>query len=82
MTMLSFLKWKPEQTQESALPVIPSPAPPIRCSQQNIKVSKDCAATFAAIADAQGYTKAGLFEDMVEERRQQLERQGVKLSVG
>jgi hypothetical protein len=80
--MLSFLKRKLEQTQKSARPVIPSPAPPIRRSQQNIKVSKDCAATFAAIAEAQGFSKAALFEDMVAERLQQLERQGVKLSVG
>ena len=80
--MLSFLKRKPEPTQESALPAIPTPAPPVRRSQQNIKVSKDCAVTFAAIAEAQGFSKAALFEDMVAERFQQLERQGVKFNIG
>jgi hypothetical protein len=81
--MLSFLKRKPEQAPETAA-AVPSiaPAPPVRRSQQNIKVSKDCAPTFAAIAEAQEFTKAELFEDLVAERLQQLERQGVKLSIG
>jgi hypothetical protein len=53
-----------------------------RARQQNIKVSEDCAAAFAAIAEAQGFSKAALFEDMVAERLQQLERQGMKVSIG
>ena len=77
--MLSFLKRKPE----TPVPIEPRAMPPIRrARQQNIKVSDDCAATFAAIADAQGFSKAGLFEDMVAERLQLLEQQGVKLSIG
>jgi hypothetical protein len=36
--------------------------------QQNIKVSEDCLAAFAAPAEAQGMSKAALFEDMVAER--------------
>jgi len=75
--MLSFLKRKPEapvQTETRA-------SPPVRRQrQQNIKVSEDCAATFAAIAEAQGFSRAALFEDMVAERLQQLEQQGVKLN--
>jgi hypothetical protein len=78
--MLSFLKRNPD-------PVAPiEPAQPVtpvrRARQQNIKVSDDCAAAFAAIAEAQGFSKAALFEDLVAERLQQLDRQGVKLSIG
>jgi hypothetical protein len=80
--MLSFLKRKPEPASEPVVPIEPRPAPPVRRSQQNIKVTKDAAAAFAAIAVAQGFSKAALFEDMVAERFQQLERQGVKLSIG
>ena len=77
--MLSFLKRKPE----APMPIEPRAEVPVRrrC-QQNIKVSADCAAHFAAIAEAQGFSKAGLFEDMVAERLQQLEQQGVKLNLG
>ena len=77
--MLTFLKRKPEAPMQIEQRGVP---PVRRARQQNIKVSKDCAAHFAAIAAAQGFSKAGLFEDMVEERRQLLERQGVKLSIG
>jgi hypothetical protein len=82
--MLSFLKRKPEPTPEAQAQIeTPCLAPPIRrARQQNIKVSDDCAATFAAIAEAQGFSKAALFEDLVAERLQQLERQGMKLSIG
>jgi hypothetical protein len=77
--MLSFLKRRPEAPAQ----IEPRAMPPIRrARQQNIKVSDDCAATFAAIAEAQGFSKAGLFEDMVAERLQLLERQGVKLNIG
>jgi hypothetical protein len=41
-----------------------------------VKVSDDCAAAFAAIAAAQGFSKAALFEDLVAERLQHLEGQG------
>ena len=80
MIVLTFLKRKAETAGqiESAQQATPAP----RARQQNIKVSGDCAAAFAAIAAAQGFSKAALFEDMVAERLQQLERQGVKLSVG
>ena len=82
--MLSFLRRKPEPMPEAAAPIEPlcSAEPIRRVRQQDIKVSDDCAAAFAAIAEAQGFSKAALFEDMVAERLQQLERQGVKLSVG
>jgi hypothetical protein len=64
--MLSFLKRKPEPTPQSPAAIEPSPAPIVRRGrQQNIKVSGDCAAAFAAIAEAQGFSKAALFEDMV-----------------
>ena len=39
-----------------------------RDRQQNIKVSEDCSAAFAALAKAHGISKAALFEDMVAER--------------
>jgi hypothetical protein len=79
--MLSFLKRNPEPAAAQIGP--PQPAAPVRrARQQNIKVSGDCAAAFAAIATAQGFSKAALFEDMVAERLQQLERQGVKLTIG
>ena len=76
--MLSFLKRKPE-TLVQINPRIEAPVR--RQRQQNIKVSEDCAAHFAAIAEAQGFSKAALFEDMVAERLQQLEQQGVKLNI-
>jgi hypothetical protein len=80
--MLPFLKRKPEPVAQVAQIEPPVGRAARRGRQQNIKVSADCAATFAAIAEAQGYTKAGLFEDMVEERRQQLEKLGVPLNIG
>jgi hypothetical protein len=81
--MLSFLKRKPPGAGPVAQIEPPQSAAPVRrARQQNIKVSDDCAAAFAAIAEAQGFSKAALFEDMVAERLQQLERQGAKLSVG
>jgi hypothetical protein len=77
--VLFFSKPKPE----APVQIEQRPMPPIRrARQQNIKVSDDCAAHFAAIADAQGFSKAELFEDMVAERLQQLEQQGVKLNIG
>jgi len=76
--MLSFLKRKPEapvQIEQRGVP------PVRRARQQNIKVSEDCAAHFAAIAEAQGFSKAALFEYMVAERLQLLEQRGVKLNI-
>ena len=52
-----------------------------RNRQQNIKVSDDCAATFAALAKELGISKAALFEDMVAERLDALQRRGVKVDV-
>ena len=76
--MLSFLTRKPKP----AVQIEPRVEAPVRRQrQQNIKVSEDCAATFAAIAEMQGFSKAGLFEDMVAERLQLLEQQGVKLNI-
>ena len=82
--MLSFLKRKLEPPLESAAQIEPPRSgPPVRRKrQQNIKVSDDCSAAFAAIAESQGFSKAALFEDMVAERLQQLEQQGVKLNIG
>jgi hypothetical protein len=77
--VLTFLKRKPEAPMQIEQRGVP---PVRRARQQNIKVSDDCAATFAAIAAAQGFSRAALFEDMVAERLQQLEQQGVKLSIG
>ena len=58
------------------------PAEPVRrMKQQNIKASEDCCAAFAALAKALGMTKAALFEDMVAERMETLQRQGVKLEM-
>jgi len=45
-----------------------------RRRQQNIKVTEDCAAAFAMLAEAQGMSRAALFEDMVAERLQALDR--------
>ena len=56
-------------------------ASPKRDRQQNIKVSEDCSAAFAALAKAQGISKAALFEDMVAERLAMVERQGMKLRI-
>ncbi len=76
--MLSLLKRKPK------LPVViePQPAEPVRRThQQNIKVSEDCSAAFAALAEAQGISKAALFEDMVAERLETAQRRGFELGL-
>jgi hypothetical protein len=52
-----------------------------RDRQQNIKVSEDCSAAFAALARAQGISKAALFEDMVAERWAMAEQQGMRLRI-
>jgi hypothetical protein len=79
--MLSFLKRTsvPQMPVEAA-PVLPAPQPAAkRNRQQNIKVSDDCAAAFAAMAKALGLSKAALFEDLVAERLETLQRRGVKI---
>ena len=76
--MLSLLKRKPKPPVVAAL----QPAEPIRRTrQQNIKVSEDCSFAFAALAEAQGISKAALFEDMVAERLEAAERRGMKLRI-
>jgi hypothetical protein len=66
--MLSLLKRKSRPTLDLEAHDR-APAEPVkRNRQQNIKVSEDCWAAFAALAKAQGLSKAALFEDMVAER--------------
>jgi hypothetical protein len=76
--VLSFLKRKPQASANAEGEASGSP----RKKQQNIKVSEDCGIAFAALAEAQGLSKAALFEDMVAERLDRLERQGLKLGSG
>jgi hypothetical protein len=76
--VLSLLRRKPK------VPVMTMPPqaadPPVRRNrQQNIKASEDCLAAFAALAEAHRLSKAALFEDMVAERLQTLDRRGIKL---
>jgi len=73
MRSLFKRKWKPANP--------PVAEPPRRDRQQNIKVSEDCSAAFAALAQTYGVSKASLFEDMVAERLETLKRQGVKLAI-
>lgn len=95
--MLSFLKRKPEppmpveatpvfagcdqQASQQALSAPQAHDDAKRNRQQNIKVSDDCAAAFAAIAKAQRLSRAELFEDLVAERLELLERRGEKIEV-
>ncbi len=84
--MLSLLIRKPKPPAlvepAPAEPVELHPAEPVRRDrQQNIKVSEDCSAAFAALARAQGISRAALFEDMVAERLATVERQGMKLRI-
>ena len=85
--MLSLFMRKPK-AQVEAEPVAPDhyieaeTAEPVRrMKQQNIKASEDCCAAFAAIAEAQGISKAALFEDMVAERFEALRGQGAQLAI-
>jgi hypothetical protein len=55
--------------------------PARRNRQQNIKVSEECSIAFAALAKAHGISKAALFEDMVAERFEAAQRQGIGLKV-
>jgi hypothetical protein len=80
--MLSFLKRGPSQMPGEAVPVLSAPQPAAkRNRQENIKVSDDCAAAFAALAKELGISKAALFEDLVAERLESLQRRGVKVEV-
>ncbi len=84
--MLSFLKRRPELETPGepalALPALQETDPDARRNrQQNIKVSEDCAAAFAALAKALCISKAALFEDLVAERLETLQRRGVKVEV-
>jgi hypothetical protein len=71
--VLFLLKRKPKP-----LAVIEEQGAPVsrRNRQQNIKVSQDCLAAFAELAQAHRISKAALFEDMVAERLEKLQRQG------
>ena len=76
--MLSLLKREPKP------PVLveQQPEEPVRRNhQQNIKVSEDCSTAFAALAEAQGISKAALFEDMVAERLETAQRRGLELGL-
>ncbi len=80
--MLSLLRRKPKPVamiEEG--PELPPTEPARRYRQQNIKVSEDCALAFAALADAQGLSKAALFEHMVAERLEAARRQGIALKI-
>ena len=75
--MLSLLKRKPKDTPAM---IEQGPREPVqRNRQQNIKVSDDCWIAFAKLAEAQRMSKAALFEDMVAERLEALQRRGVKI---
>ena len=90
--MLSLLKRKPKPpVEEKPVVLIESPTlapehelpvePVRRMKQQNIKVTEDVGVAFDAIARALGISKAALFEDMVAERIEALERKGVKVEL-
>jgi len=78
MTVLSLLRRK----AKPAVMIEHGPQELVRRNrQQNIKVSEDCALAFAALAEAQGLSKAALFEDMVAERFETARRRGVNLRI-
>ena len=69
--MLSLLKRKPK----ASVPIEPELVTLLpRNRQQNIKVTEDCSVAFASLAEAQGISKAALFEDMVAERLETVRR--------
>jgi hypothetical protein len=76
--LLSWLKRKLKLSK----PVNRQASEPVkRDQQQNIKVSRDCALAFEALAKALGTTKSDLFEDMVAERYERARRRGLKLKI-
>ncbi|MGB0085332.1 MAG: hypothetical protein WBP94_08185 [Rhodomicrobiaceae bacterium] len=77
--MLSLWKRKPEPVAKTIAQTTSEPAK--RNCQQNIKVSKDCATHFVALAKAQGMSRAELFEDMVAARLEELQRSGMKVEI-
>ena len=88
--MLSLLKRKPQSPVEEKpvllierpafAPESEPPAEPVRrMKQQNIKVTDDVGIAFDAIAKALGISKAALFEDMVAERLEALQRRGIRI---
>jgi hypothetical protein len=80
--MLSLLKRKPTSPAQIEHQAAEPHEAPRRKKQQNIKVTEDTSIAFAAVAEAQGLSKAALFEDMVAERLEVLQRQGIKLGIG
>ena len=50
--------------------------------QRNITVSDDCAAAFAAIAEARGVQQGGAVEDVMAEQLGKLEGDGEKFEIG
>ncbi len=78
--MLSLLKRKSKPPVMIAPPQAAEP-PVSRNRQQNIKVSEDCSLAFAALAAAHGISKSALFEDMVAERFETAQRQGLALKI-
>jgi hypothetical protein len=79
--MWSLLKGKPKLAHGIECERSAPQQAPRRKMQQNIKVTEDTSLAFAAVAEAQGLSKAALFEDMVAERLEVLQRQGVKLGI-
>jgi hypothetical protein len=76
--MLSLLKRKPKPLARIELQPLEPQETPRRKKQQNIKVTEDTSIAFAALAQAQGLSKAALFEDMVAERLEALQGQGIE----
>jgi hypothetical protein len=79
--VLSLLRRKQKLPAIENKPLETNSEPPRRRKQQNIKVTDDCASVFAALAEAQGMSKAALFEDMVAERYAAARQQGLRLGI-
>jgi hypothetical protein len=79
--VLSLLRRKPKPLAQIEHQAQEPHEAPRRKKQQNIKVTEDTSIAFAAVAEAQGLSKAALFEDMVAERIETLQRQGIKLGI-
>jgi hypothetical protein len=79
--MLSRLKRKPKPPARIEHKPMEPQVIPRRKKQQNVKVTEDTSIAFAALAHAQGLSKAALFEDMVAERLEGLQRQGIALGI-
>jgi hypothetical protein len=79
--MLSLLRLRPKLPAQIEHQPLEPQETPRRKKRQNIKVTEDTSIVFAAVAEAQRLSKAALFEDMVAERLEVLQRQGVKLRI-